>query len=347
MADTRFYRRAGLFSLGDLLRNAPAHERVGGDDIIIEDVAPLDRAGERNISFLVHDKRYEAAARASKAGVIIASPQAVAWVENALVIESDQPQRLFNHIIGVLYPECISAPVATDGFAANIHPSARIHPSAQIAPSAIIGEGVEIGAGTHVGHYCTIGHGVQIGRDCRLESHVTVDFALIGDDVRLASGVRVGTTGFGLIEGEAHERVYHIGRVIIQSHVDIGANTTVDRGTYSDTVIGEGSKIDNLVQIGHNVQIGRHVRIAATVGLAGSCIIRDYAVLGGGAGVSNGVEIGQRAVVAGRSAVFKTVPDGEFYAGYPARPLKEWQKQQAFIGRMQKQQAKSKRRDNE
>ncbi len=347
MADTRFYRRAGPFKLGDLLKAAPAHERQGGDDIVIEDVAPLDRAGERHISFLTHDKRYEAVAQASKAGVIIAAPQAASWAKGAQILISDAPQRLFNYIVGQVYPDSASAAIDSGTADGNIHPSARIDPSATIAPTAIIGEGVEIGASTQIGHYCVIGRGVQIGRDCRIDAHVSLSYALLGDDIRLASGVRIGTTGFGLIEGEVHERVHHIGRVIIQSHVDIGSNTTVDRGTYGDTVLGEGAKIDNLVQIAHNVQIGRHARLAGTVGLAGSCVIKDYAVLGGGVGVGNGVEIGAHAVIAGRSVVFRTVPDGEFYAGYPARPLKEWQKQQAFIGRLQRQKAKSKGQDNE
>ncbi len=347
MADTRFYRRAGPFALGDLLQNAPPHERQGGDDILIEDVGPLDRAGERHISFLTHDKRYEAMAQASQAAVIIAAPQAAGWVTQAQLIVSNAPQRLFNYVVGQIYPDSAAALIEPGADGSHIHPSARIDQSAIIAPTAIIGEGVEVGAGTQIGHYCVIGRGVQIGRDCRIESHVSVSYALLGDDVRLASGVRVGTTGFGLVEGETHERVHHIGRVIIQSHVDIGSNTTVDRGTYSDTVLGEGTKVDNLVQIAHNVQIGRHVRLAGTVGLAGSCVIKDYAVLGGGAGVGNGVEIGAHAVIAGRSTVFRTVPDGEFYAGYPARPLKEWQKQQAFISRLQRQNAKGKGRDNE
>jgi UDP-3-O-[3-hydroxymyristoyl] glucosamine N-acyltransferase len=347
VADTRFYRRAGPFALGDLLQNAPAHQRQGGDDILIEDVAPLDRAGERHISFLTHDKRYQAVAQASQAAVIIAAPQAADWVEGAQLIVSDAPQRLFNYVVGQIYPDSAAASIETGPADSNRHPTARVDQSAMIAPTAIIGEGVEIGAGTQIGHYCVIGRGVQIGRDCRIEAHVSINYALLGDDVRLASGVRIGTTGFGLIEGETHERVHHIGRVIIQSHVDIGSNTTVDRGTYGDTVLGEGAKIDNLVQIAHNVQIGRHARLAGTVGLAGSCVIKDYAVLGGGVGVGNGVEIGAHAVIAGRSVVFRTVPDGEFYAGYPARPLKDWQKQQAFISRLQRQKSKGKGQDNE
>jgi UDP-3-O-[3-hydroxymyristoyl] glucosamine N-acyltransferase len=152
VADTRFYRRAGPFKLGDLLKAAPAHERQGGDDIVIEDVAPLDRAGERHISFLTHDKRYEAVAQASKAGVIIAAPQAASWAKGAQILISDAPQRLFNYIVGQVYPDSASAAIDSGTADGNIHPSARIDPSATIAPTAIIGEGVEIGASTQIGH---------------------------------------------------------------------------------------------------------------------------------------------------------------------------------------------------
>lgn len=343
MADRRFYTYAGPFAVGDLLRDGPAHSTPEEPDFIVRDVAPLTQAGPQDISFVTANKRYADDARNTRAGVIIAPPAAVQWVEGGpqLVI-CEQPQLLFNFVVGRFYPDCVDLNVQQHFEGGLVHPTAKIHETAEVSSTAVIGPDVEIGAGSQIGHHCVIGRGVQIGRHCRINAQTTIEYSLLGDRVHLASGVRLGTHGFGLIEGEQHLRVYHIGRVIVQNDVDIGANTTIDRGTYDDTVIGEGTKIDNLVQIAHNVRIGRHVRIAGTCGFAGSSVVHDHAVLGGGVGVGNGAEIGRHAIVAGRSVVLGLVADNGFYAGHPARPIKEWQKQKAFINRLFRKSEKQK-----
>ena len=338
MADRRFYVRSNVARLGDILQGGPATIDINANlQQSFADVSRLELAGPEDICFVGDDISYKDMAAQSKAGLFIVSAKSLEWLSSdAQFILCSNPAGLFNYIVGRLYQDLASGIVGYFDPKNNIAASAKIDPSAEIAPNAVIGDYAEIGARTKVGPFVSIGHGVKIGRDCLIHSHVSVAYSLMGDKVQISSGTRVGVDGFGLIEGKSHEKVLHIGRVIIQDSVDIGANCAIDRGTYGDTVIGEGSKIDNLVQVAHNTQIGRHVRAAGQTGLAGSCRIDDYAVLAGGAGVGNGGHVGAHAIVAARAAVFGKVPDGEVYAGIPARPLKEWQKQNAFVAQLYK-----------
>jgi UDP-3-O-[3-hydroxymyristoyl] glucosamine N-acyltransferase len=184
---------------------------------------------------------------------------------------------------------------------------------------------VSIGSGSTISANSVIGAGCKIGRDCIIAPNVSVTYALLGNRVYLHPGVRIGQDGFGFVPGPAGlEKVPQLGRVIIQDNVEIGANTTIDRGSLSDTVIGEGTKIDNLVQVAHNVKIGRHCVIAAHTGISGSVTIGDMAMIGGRVGLADHINIGSRVQIAAASGVMNDIPDGERWGGLPARPLKQW-----------------------
>jgi UDP-3-O-[3-hydroxymyristoyl] glucosamine N-acyltransferase len=206
-----------------------------------------------------------------------------------------------------------------------IHPTARLEHGVVVDPSAVVGPGAEIGAGTVIGPHSVIGPQTRVGRDCSISANVSVMHALLGNRVVLHPGVRVGQDGFGYAMGpKGHRKVPQVGRVIIQDDVEIGANTTVDRGASRDTIIGEGTKIDNLVQIAHNVVIGRHCVIVSQVGISGSTTLEDFVVLGGQVGVIGHVTIGTGAQIAASSNVSTDVPPGVRWGGTPAKPMREW-----------------------
>ena len=194
-------------------------------------------------------------------------------------------------------------------------------------PGVVIGANALIGDRTRIGANSVIGPGVTIGRGCEIGANVTISHACLGDGVTVLPGARIGQPGFGFASsGDGHAKIPQLGRVIIQDGVEIGAGTTIDRGALGDTVIGEGSKLDNLVQVGHNVHIGRHCVLVAQVGVAGSSVIDDFAVLGGQVGIADHVHIGEGARLAARTAMVsgQSIPGGQDYGGVPAKPVREW-----------------------
>ena len=214
-----------------------------------------------------------------------------------------------------------------------ISPTAQIGEGVRLAPCVVIGPHAEIGTGTSIGPNAAIGPGVAIGRDCDIGSNVSITHAYIGDRVQILPGAQIGQAGFGFASGATgHKKIPQLGRVIIQDGVEIGACTTIDRGALGDTVIGEGTKIDNLVQIGHNCHIGRHCVIVGQAGLSGSCELGDFVVLGGQVGLADHVRIGDKARLAARGAVAPgELPGGQDYGGAPAIPVREWRRQMAAI----------------
>ncbi len=232
-------------------------------------------------------------------------------------------------------------------FQAGVHPSAQIHPSAVVDPArvcvdagAIIAEGVTIGEGSHIGQGVSLDRGVQLGRACRLHANVSVcERCVLGDRVIIQPGAVIGSDGYGfeLVDGR-HQKIEQRGIVQIDDGVEIGANTTIDRARFGRTWIQEGTKIDNLVQIGHNARIGKHCIIVALTGIAGSAVIGDYVVIAAQSGVAGHLQIGSQATFAARSGVTKSLPGGQIYAGYPAVPAEKYRKMTVLQRRLEKMQ---------
>ena len=341
MADPRFFLNHGPFALGDLAQRAGA-ELVGGDPATtIEDVAPLDVAGEGAVSFLDNRKYLEQARRTHAAACLIRpdlAPECAAGVARLL---SDQPYRAYALIAAAFYPAAAaphpdSAPARTTA-GAWIHPDAAVDPSCEIAPGAVVEAGAEIGARCRIGANAVIGRGVVLGPDCLIGPGATLSFALVGARVVLHAGARIGQDGFGFAMGpQGHLKVPQLGRVMIEDDVEIGANTTIDRGSGPDTVIGRGCKIDNLVMIAHNVQLGPGCVIVAQTGISGSTRIGAGSVLAAQVGVTGHLTIGPRVQLAARSAVIRDLPGDQVYGGAPAIPAGEWRRQVAAISRLGK-----------
>jgi len=237
-----------------------------------------------------------------------------------------------------LLPHFYRAPTTQTGIneTAVIGRGVSLGKNVSIGPYAVVGDGVVVGEGTVIGPHCVLGPSVVVGNDCHLVSQVTLyTGAVIGDRVMVHAGARVASDGFGYVQrGGAHVKIPHVGRCIIDNDVEIGANTTIDRGSIDDTVVGAGTKIDNLVQIGHNVRIGKLCLIMAQVGIAGSVRVEDGAMLLGQVGVAGHHTIGKGAILAAQAGVFGDIPAAETWSGYPARPHKQALRAQAALFRL-------------
>jgi UDP-3-O-[3-hydroxymyristoyl] glucosamine N-acyltransferase len=323
--DARFFEAAGPLSLTDVAALAGV-ETPSSDDRPIETAAPLVRADGRSVSFL-SDKRYLADLEATQAAAVFVTAAFAPRVPTGTAaLVTPIPQVAWARVAARLHrPRRLEAGPA-------VHPDARLEEAVVLAPGAVIGAGVRIGRGTHVGANTVVGPGVAIGRDCRIGDNVSIGFALIGDRVQILSGAVIGESGFGVAGGaEGAVDVPQLGRVILQDGVTIGANSCVDRGAFDDTVVGENSKIDNLVQVAHNVRLGRSCVLAGFVGLSGSSIVGDGVMFGGRAGVADHLRIGDGARIAANAGVMRDVDAGETVAGFPARPIREWLRESAWL----------------
>ncbi len=306
---------------------------------VVGGLAPLNRAGPHELTFLDNVK-YASGLRSARAGACLISERFVSEAPESLpLLVTRDPYRAFVAVARALYPDALrpSSLFQAEGAApgAYIHPGARLESGATVDPGAVIGPQAEIGAGTVIGAGAAIGANVKIGRDCAIGPNVSITHALIGDRVIIHAGCCIGQDGFGFSPGPAgHVKVPQVGRVIIQDDVEIGAGTAIDRGAIRDTVIGEGTKIDNHVQIAHNVSIGRHCIIVAQCGIAGSTTLGDYVMLGARAGASPHSTIGEGAQLAAAGIAHGVVPPGGRYGGIPARPAKQWFRELKAIERL-------------
>jgi UDP-3-O-[3-hydroxymyristoyl] glucosamine N-acyltransferase len=325
MIDPRFYEALGPVTVRAL---APSAEIGGDPDRLVSGAAPADRAGPNDVCYF-EGKKGAAALTTSPGACIIPPAMAHLAPSAGALILSDRPRAAFARLIpSLLRPRTFVAG------APAIDPSAKLEEGVIVGVGAIIGAGAEVGAGTEIGPNAVIGPGVSIGRRSKIGARVSISFAMIGDEVTVLAGAVIGEQGFG-VAGDASGPVDvpHLGRVIVQDRVTIGANSCVDRGVFDDTVIGEGAKIDNLCHVAHNCQIGRGVLIAAFGGISGSTVVGDNATLGGRVGIADHRKVGAGATLAGGAAVFQDVPPNEVWSGYPAKPLRKWLREAAWLSR--------------
>jgi len=331
-----FFDRAGPFTLVEVARAAGIELPEAADgNSVIDDVRPLSDAGPRHLTFL-DNRKYLPQLEGCRAGACLIQPAFAGRVPSSTIaLPTRVPYRGFALALQLFYPDAAWPKVAEAGAGADVDASAEIEPGVVIEPGAVIGPGARIGAGSRIAAGAVVGHRVTIGRRCYVGAQSVVTHALIGDRVTIHAGVRIGQDGFGFAMGpEGHVKVPQIGRVVIQDDVEIGANTAIDRGALKDTIIGEGTKIDNLVQIGHNVIIGRHCVIVAQTGISGSTVLGDFVVMGGQSGTVGHIKIGSGAQVAGASHPKDDIPPGTRVGGTPAKPLKDWARELATLSRL-------------
>ena len=336
-----FYERAGPFSLAELAEALGA--ALGGSadpNRSISNVMPLDQAAPMDLSFFDNRKYLDLLAKTDAGACLVAKEFVDRVPAETVVLETPAPYKDLAKALSMFYPDAVRPKVTSVGQQATcdpVHPSAVIEPGATIEIGAIVGPEAHIGSGTVVASGAVIGYRVYIGRDSFIGPNVSIVHALLGNRVIIHSGVQIGQDGFGFAMGpQGHQKVPQVGRVIIQDDVEIGANSTVDRGALNDTIVGEGTKIDNLVQIGHNVVIGRHCVLVAQTAIAGSTVLEDFVAMGGQSGVGGHVRVGAGAQIAAGSKLRDSIPAGAKYAGYPARPLAEWGREIALLKRMTK-----------
>lgn len=316
-------------SLGELAARLGLQLK-GDPEAVIEGVAPLDRAGPGQLSFL-SQARFRSHLAGTRAGAVIVSPD---YLDRCPVpaLVADDPYLAYARACALLLPEETVAP--------GIHPTAvvdpgvRVHESAFIGPHCVVGADCEIGESVLLGPGCIVGRHCRIGAHSRLVARVTLgDGTCLGRRVRIHPGAVLGADGFGFAPDDGRwEKIPQLGNVMVGDDVEIGANTTIDRGALDDTVIEDGVKLDNLIQVAHNVHIGAHTAVAGCVGIAGSARIGRHCAIGGGAGIIGHVEIADRVTITAMSLVTRSITEpGVYGSGIPHAPMRQWNRSLARL----------------
>lgn len=338
MPDARFFTNHGPFTLAEIVAGISG----GGIPIalataeegarVVDDVATLDNGSRGQLSFF-DNRKYRDAYRATEAEACIVREAEVANAPEGLVLlVTERPYEAYALAAATFYPESLMPYVpVTHGIADD----AELDATVKVEPSSIVASGVRIGAHTIIGPHCVIGPGVHIGDDCVISAGCVVTHATLGNRVVLYPGAKIGQDGFGYAPGPSGIiKVPQLGGVEIGDNVEIGANTTIDRGTSGNTIIGAHTKIDNLVQVGHNVEIGAYCFIVAHAGLAGSAKIGNGVMLGGQCGIGGHITLGDRVQVAAQSGVIHDIADGTKVGGSPAYPARLWHRQTVAIRKL-------------
>ncbi len=331
MGDPRFFAHTGphaLAAIATIARGeAPAVEKM------FSGVAPLQSAEPDQVSFL-DNRRYASALEQTTAGAVIVHPDMLARVPDATIaIITPAAYEAWARVAALFHP----APPNCPGIhrSAVVDPTARIDPSAEIGPYVVVEAGADIGPGCRIASFVSIGRGVTIGSDCRIGAHASLSHALLGSRVYIYPGARIGQEGFSFATTKSgFLSIPQLGRVIIEDDVEVGANSTIDRGSTHDTVIGAGSRLDNLVQIGHNVRLGRCCVIVAQVGIAGSTVLEDFVQVGGQAAMAGHLRIGAGTQIGAQAGVISDAPAGSILLGSPAQPRTEFFRQVATLRRL-------------
>ncbi|MDA7946621.1 MAG: UDP-3-O-(3-hydroxymyristoyl)glucosamine N-acyltransferase [Hyphomicrobiaceae bacterium] len=344
-----FYERLGPFALGEIVERSEAQPGPNADLALeIRDVLPLDSASDGHLSFFDNKKYLKTFLKTGADACFVAEQYADRTPDQTSALLTEQPYRSFALALAMFYPDAlkpISVGSGAKDFVNGVHVTAEVEEGAVIEPNAIVGPEAYVGAGSVIASGAQVGYRVHVGRDCYIGPGVSLTNALVGNGVILHGGVRIGHDGFGFAMGPGgHLKVPQIGRVIIEDDVEIGSNSTVDRGALRDTIIGAGTKIDNLVQIGHNVVIGRMCVIVSHVGISGSVELGDGVVLGGKVGISGHVKVGSGAQIAATSSVRSDVPPGAKWGGTPAKPLSEWFREIATVQRITQERIAARRK---
>jgi UDP-3-O-[3-hydroxymyristoyl] glucosamine N-acyltransferase len=345
MADPRFFENLGPFTLAQICEKSGIALPAGADgERQFLDLADLAGAGAQHVTFFSGAAALRDTFTGSQGGLCLVPLSSSAKPgkprpdapPGMIVLETVSVGRAFALIAALFYPRH-SQPRWQQKEA--ISADARIGPGVELAPGVVIGPGAEIGEGSQLGPGAVIGPGVAIGRNCEIGANVTISHAYIGDRVAILPGAHIGQPGFGFAtRGDDYLKIPQLGRVIVQDDVEIGASTTIDRGALGDTVIGEGSKLDNLIMIAHNCQIGRHCVIAGQTGLAGSVVLEDGVVLAGQVGLGDHSRVGSRARMGARSGTGSSIflEGGQDYGGAPAKPVREWAREIHALTRLAK-----------
>lgn len=336
--NARFFQRSGPYPL------ALVTETAGGTsnsqhELVLHGVAPLQTAGPAQVSFL-DNRRYAPLLDTTQAGAVIVHPDMQSHVpEGAIAIVTQNPYAGWARVAALFHP----APSPSPG----IHPTAIVDETASVDPTAELGPGcvieacAEIGPGCRIGPFAVIGSGVVLGRDCRVGAHASISHALLGDRVYIYPGARIGQEGFGFAVTKAgFLTVPQLGRVLLHDDVEVGANSTVDRGSAGDTIIGAGSRLDNLVQIGHNVVLGRCCIIVAQVGISGSTVLGDFVQVGGQAAMAGHLHVGDGAQIGAQAGVISDVEPGAQMLGSPAQPSRDFFRQVALLKKLMPKRAR-------
>ena len=340
VSEFSFFPRAVNLSVAEIVALTGAEPCEGTDlSRCVSNIAPIDQACASDLSF-VSESKFISRFKSTRAGAVLTSENFTRHApEGVVVLRVRKPYDAFVTVARKIYGGALrpTSVFDTTGVSpgAMVHPTAKIGSNATIDPFAVIGPLAKIGAGTLIGSNTVIGPGVEIGTDCAIGSNCSVTHASVGDRVIIHPGCNIGQDGFGyLMNAAGHTKIPQVGRVVIHNDVEIGSGTRIDRGGIRDTVIGEGTKIDNLCQIGHNCVIGRHCIIVAQCGLSGSVTLEDLVVLGPRTGIVPHITIGRGAITASRSTIYEDVPAGQSWGGFPAKPQKQWLREIVTLKRL-------------
>ncbi len=331
--DPRFFARTGPHTLAAVAA-AAGGEIAGADTRLLTGVAPLGGAGPQHVSYL-DNPRYAAALAETAAGAVLVGRRFADRVPpGSATIICAEPGLAWVAVAALFHPATPARPGVHE--AAVVDPAARVDASAEVGPLAVIGARAEIGPRCRIGPGAVIGEAVVLGPDCRIGANASLSHALVGARVVVHPGARIGQEGFSLAGGapDGFRTLPQLGRVILHDDVEVGANTAIDRGALSDTVIGAGSRLDNLVQIGHNVRVGRCCVIVAQVGISGSTVLEDFVTVGGQAAFAGHLTIGRQARIGAQTGVMADVPAGADVVGTPAMPARAFFRQVATLRRM-------------